>query len=104
MSTIASLRVVFLVPSREVATILGDLSLHLLRISVQLGFKCLPAAARLALGIRHDLVEIVDGIRGFLANEMAGCLDVVLHQLTCFTAYAIMALGLLGFGSVFVSF
>lgn len=29
---------------------------------------------------------------------------VPLHQLTCFTAYAIMALGMLGFGSVFVSF
>ncbi len=26
------------------------------------------------------------------------------HQLTCFTAYAIMLLGLLGFASVFVSF
>lgn len=31
-------------------------------------------------------------------------LDVPLHQLTCFTAYAIMLLGLLGFGSVFVGF
>lgn len=27
-----------------------------------------------------------------------------LHQLTCFTAYAIMSLGVLGFGSIFVSF
>lgn len=27
-----------------------------------------------------------------------------LHQLTCFTAYAVMLLGALGFGSIFVSF
>jgi len=31
-------------------------------------------------------------------------LDVPLHQLTCFTAYAIMLLGLLGFASVLASF
>ena len=31
-------------------------------------------------------------------------LKVPLHQLTCFTAYAIMLLGVLGFASVFVSF
>ena len=31
-------------------------------------------------------------------------LKVPLHQLTCFTAYAIMLLGTLGFASVFVSF
>ena len=31
-------------------------------------------------------------------------LELPLHQLTCFTAYAIMLLGLLGFASVFVSF
>ena len=31
-------------------------------------------------------------------------IQVPLHQLTCFTAYAIMLLGALGFASVFVSF
>lgn len=37
-------------------------------------------------------------------SAIAMRIDVPLHQLTCFTAYAMMLLGLLGFCSVFVSF
>ena len=42
------------------------------------------------------------GAEPFAAISMR--LKAPLHQLTCFTAYAIMLLGALGFGSVFVSF
>ena len=42
------------------------------------------------------------GAEPFSAISMR--LKAPLHQLTCFTAYAIMLLGLLGFASVFVSF